>query len=140
MCIFFLSNVTLNHLEEPQLIIFKPDNEVAKRINEYFISHGVDKESSLKIDQLLQLRDPEILNIYIYIYLVRLGVLFLLMNTLMFTGVNGNLLNMTNFIQRDNDSTSKDTAKILDFKNVGLWDKEISDYNNGKKYTNSIVN
>ena len=58
----------------------------------------------------------------------------------MFTGVNGNLLNMTNFIQRDNDSTSKDTAKILDFKNVGLWDKEISDYNNGKKYTNSIVN
>lgn len=59
----------MNHLEKPQLIIFKPDNEVAKRINEYFISHGVDKESSLKIDKLLQLRDPEILDIYIYIYI-----------------------------------------------------------------------
>lgn len=56
-----LSNVTVNHLEESRLFIFKPNNEVAIRIKEYFISHDVDKESSLRIDKLLQLRGPEML-------------------------------------------------------------------------------
>lgn len=131
-----LSNVTLKDSEEPQLIIFKPSNDVSMCIKEYFTLYGNDKESLHKMDKLLQMTDSQVLkelfgetwgNISSDGYVTVLEL-------------NDESLNISNFVQKDGESTSRNNAKILDFKNVKPWEMDISNLNKGQRDENNVIN
>lgn len=129
-----LSNVTLNDSEEPQLIIFKPSNEVSMCIKEYFTLYGDTEERLHKIDKLLQTTDSQVLkelfgetwgNIssdgYITVF-----------------ELDDESLNISNFVRKNSEPTTGNNAKILDFKNIEPWKMEIphSNSNHNESYNN----
>ena len=118
------------------MIIFKPSNDVSMCIKEYFTLYGNDKESLHKMDKLLQMTDSQVLkelfgetwgNISSDGYVTVLEL-------------NDESLNISNFVQKDGESTRRNNAKILDFKNVKPWEMDISNLNKGQRDENNVIN
>ncbi|CCK69367.1 Ids2p KNAG_0C02560 [Huiozyma naganishii CBS 8797] len=105
-----LSNANTNN-EPPQVIILKPNNEVAMCLREFFTLYGTDDE---KIKKLLTLNDYDILRELFgetWAQISSDGYVVVLNGT-------QRSMNYADFVQCSNGNV---IAKIIDYKNVKPW-------------------
>lgn len=124
-CVLLTNSMTASNDNdnEPQLIIFKPNQEVAMCIKEFFTLYGDDNERLIKINKLLQTSDYQVLK-------ELFGETWGIISSDGYVNVlepNEESLNINNFIvTNDGTNEPRQIAKILDFKKIKPWNMKLS--------------